>query len=147
LIGRPKCNRAKIFRPQKHFLDSGKACVLKRKVTFLPKNDPFWGKNVRGIRFSRIYTAFLESEEFYKCQIRFPPTFLLQKGSFLDKNFLRLFASIHRHFLNQGSVFSLQKCQIWILRMFLLLEGSFPEKNFRKIFHVGGLPPIVQIKS
>ena len=42
-----------IFEAKKRFPDSGKACVLKRKVAkmrFLPKNDPFWGKNVRGIR-------------------------------------------------------------------------------------------------
>src|SRR5689334_5638217 len=33
-----------IFEAKKHFPDSGKACVLKRKVVkmrFLPKNDPF----------------------------------------------------------------------------------------------------------
>ena len=43
------------------------------------------------IEFSRRYTAFLESEEFYKCQIRIPRTFLPQKGSFLGKN--RIFAT------------------------------------------------------
>ena len=39
-----------IFDAKKRFPDSGKACVLKRKVAkmrFLPKNDPFWGKNVQ----------------------------------------------------------------------------------------------------
>jgi hypothetical protein len=38
---------------KKRFPDSGKFCVLKRKVAkmrFLPKNNHFWGKNVRGIR-------------------------------------------------------------------------------------------------
>jgi hypothetical protein len=43
-----------IFKAKKLIPDSGKAyCVLKRKVAkmrFLPKNDPFWGKNVLGIR-------------------------------------------------------------------------------------------------
>jgi hypothetical protein len=43
------------------------------------------------IEFSCQYTAFLESEEFYKCQIRIPRTFLPQKGSFLGKN--RIFAT------------------------------------------------------
>ena len=41
--------------------------------------------------FSRRYTAFLESEEFYKCQIRILCTFLPQKGLFLGKN--RIFAT------------------------------------------------------
>ena len=40
-----------IFEEKKRFPDSRKAyCVLKRKVEkmrFLPKSDPFWGKNVR----------------------------------------------------------------------------------------------------
>jgi hypothetical protein len=70
-----------IFEAKKRFPDSGKAyCVLKRKVAkkrFLTKNDPFWGKNVRGkkayfldqnllfLEFSRRYTAFLKSEELY----------------------------------------------------------------------------------
>jgi hypothetical protein len=48
--------------------------------------------------------------------------------------FLRLFTSIHRPSLNQGSVFSLRKFQIQILRMFLSLEGSFPEKIFEIFF-------------
>jgi hypothetical protein len=46
-----------IFEARKRFSDSGKACVLKRKVAkvrFLPKNDPFWGKNVRGIRIRHL---------------------------------------------------------------------------------------------
>jgi hypothetical protein len=63
-------------------------CVLKRKVTkcdFCLKTTPFVGKNVRerksvvldqSMLFSRRYTDFLESEEFYKFQIRFPRTFL-----------------------------------------------------------------------
>ena len=41
-----------ISEAKQRFPDSEKACVLKRKVekiAFLPKNDPFWGKNVRGI--------------------------------------------------------------------------------------------------
>ncbi len=41
-----------IFEVKRRFPDSGKVyCVLKRKVAkmqFLPKNDPFCGKNVRG---------------------------------------------------------------------------------------------------
>jgi hypothetical protein len=48
--------------------------------------------------------------------------------------FLRLFASIHRPSLNQGSVFSLLKCQIRIPRMFLPLERSFSEKIFENFF-------------
>jgi hypothetical protein len=82
--------------------------------------------------FSRRYTAFLEFEEFYKCQIRIPLTFLPQKES--SFSFLRLFASKHNTpSLNQGSVFSLQKCQIRIPCMFLPLEGLFPEKFFTRV--------------
>ena len=43
----------KVILPEKRFPGSEKACVLKRKVAkirFLPKNDPFWCKNVRGIQ-------------------------------------------------------------------------------------------------
>ena len=55
-------------------------------MRFLPKKDSFWDKNVQKTLFLRRYTACLESEEFYKYQIRIPRTFLPQKGSFLGKN-------------------------------------------------------------
>ena len=43
-VGNPNLTFSK---RKKRFPDSGKACVLKRKVAklrFLSKNDPFWGK-------------------------------------------------------------------------------------------------------
>ena len=37
-----------IFEAKKRFPDSGKSCIeaKSRKMQILPKNDPFWGKNV-----------------------------------------------------------------------------------------------------
>ena len=47
--------------------------------------------------------------------------------------FLRLFASMHKPSLNQGSVFSLRKCQIRIpLHVFIPRGVIFQKKNFRK---------------
>jgi hypothetical protein len=61
------------------------------------------------------------------------------KRKVVKMRFLRLFASIHRPFLNQGSISSLRKCQTRISHMFLPLEGSFPEKIL-KIFSRGWFP-------
>jgi hypothetical protein len=80
--------------------------VLKRKLQkfdFCLKTTPFGVKMCRGSEFDIYknlsdsrkavirYTTFLESEEFYQCQIRIPRTFLPQKESFLGKN--RIFAT------------------------------------------------------
>jgi hypothetical protein len=67
-----------------NFLDSEKMyCVLKRKIAKINKKRCF-SKICYFLKFSRHYTAFLlESEEFYKCQIRIPPHIF---RSFLGKN-------------------------------------------------------------
>ena len=101
-------------------------------MRFLPKNDPFWGKNVcYFLEFSRRYTAFPESEKVYKCQIRIPRTHFYVV--FRQKShFFQLFASAHRLSLNQGSAFSLRKCQIRIPPHVFTPRGDIS----RKIFYV-----------
>ncbi len=82
---------------------------------------------------------FLNPRNFINVKFGFPAHFYPKRGRFQAKiAFLRLFASIHRPSLNQGSIFSLRKCQIRIPRMFLPPRGVISRKNFQKIFLVGG---------
>jgi hypothetical protein len=84
--------------------------------------------------FLEFFTALLESEEeFDKCQLRIPRTFLPQKGSFLGQN--RIFATFRfntQAFPEPGNRFFASKMSNSFPRMFLLLEGSFSEEIFEK---------------
>ena len=79
-------------------------------------NSVYFSKTFDSTR-QQIFSCFWGSwlAKITLCQNRIPRTFLPRFKAKIA--FLRLFASIYRPSLNQGSVFSLRKCQIWIPRM------------------------------
>ena len=98
------------------------AIHVKKVFKFFSGNDPSRGKNMRGIRIWHFQREKI---------LPWSKEGLCIEAKSHDN---RIFTTLHRPSLDQGSVFSLRKCQIRIPRIFLPLEGSFPEKNFENFF-------------